>query len=766
MRLIRAKLKGFKGIKRGMGLDTLDIDFTKLPAGLIAFVGPNGKGKTTTLDNLHPFRVFPSRTGSSFYDLCEGPDAQKELVFEHGVVYRSVIHVDVDRKKQEAYLYRQDGSEWLSINKDGKTTSYDAAIESVMGSEKLFFLSVFRAQNSKPLSAHTKGELKEIFEDLLGLDEIREKGEKAKEVKKHLLSVRDRLKGEIDGLSGIIKEKENKEKRFGTISGEMSSLDNECKLKEKESAETDSRIAGISAGIVKNEAAQAAIARLKQEAARNDTKKQALFASRKTREAEYGKKIDEKTKKLERVRKIADNGHVIREKVEEEKGLSAALDELKRSLTSLDEKERALSSKFVENGKKLDALNIARKYAIEKAEKDMERAKAEALKLEGVPCLESPMSAACKFIKDAVQAKDSLKSLEEALASAKAENPEITGLAEEIAVLNAELTGIRAEMGLKKKETQALEENIAGIKKYTVLLSELETAESVLTELNNELAGLTDEKSQVLREVEKEIEEMGKTILSLHKEISIAELSVDASLSATLISAQKEKAQKAKELNELRDSLSRLHAEYGAIEESLKNIRIADGRMKSLAEKTAAIDTDITEWAILEKALGRDGVIALEIDDAGPAISGIANELLVCFGSKFAVKIETTRLKKDGSGDIIEVFDIRVIDTEQNEGKSLLDMSGGEKVWIEDAVTKAIGLYNKQQAGREALTLFTDEKDGALDAQKKKEYLLMKRRTLELGGYEREFFITHSTELQEMADARIVFEDGGVRYET
>ncbi|MBI3755442.1 MAG: AAA family ATPase, partial [Deltaproteobacteria bacterium] len=344
MRLVRAKLKGFKGIKRGMGLDILDIDFTKLPTGLIAFVGSNGRGKTTTLDNMHPFRVFPSRSGSSFYDLCEGVDAQKELVFEYGGgVYRSVIHVDADRKKQEAYLYRQDGSDWISINKDGKTTSYDAAVESIMGSEKLFFLSVFRAQNAKPLSAHTKGELKEIFEDLLGLDEIREKGEKAKEVKKHLLSVRDRLKGEIDGLAGVIKEREAQEKRFGKISGEMSSLAEECKIKEKVAAETDSRIAGITASIAKNEAAQAAIARLKKEAARNDTKKQALLTSLKTREAEYGKKVDEKAKKLERIRKIADNGHVIREKVEEEKNLSTALDELKRSLTSLDEKERALS---------------------------------------------------------------------------------------------------------------------------------------------------------------------------------------------------------------------------------------------------------------------------------------------------------------------------------------------------------------------------------------------------------------------------------------
>jgi len=38
----------------------------------------------------------------------------------------------------------------------------------------------------------------------------------------------------------------------------------------------------------------------------------------------------------------------------------------------------------------------------------------------------------------------------------------------------------------------------------------------------------------------------------------------------------------------------------------------------------------------------------------------------------------------------------------------------------------------------------------------------MKKRVLEIGGYEREFCITQTPELQELADGRIVFSENGI----
>ena len=49
-------LTGFKGIKSGLGRDTITLDVEALvgDAALVAIAGANGRGKTTVMDNLHP----------------------------------------------------------------------------------------------------------------------------------------------------------------------------------------------------------------------------------------------------------------------------------------------------------------------------------------------------------------------------------------------------------------------------------------------------------------------------------------------------------------------------------------------------------------------------------------------------------------------------------------------------------------------------------------------------------------------------------------
>ncbi|WP_265304438.1 P-loop NTPase family protein [Verminephrobacter eiseniae] len=49
-------LKGFCGIRDGLGLDVLPLDLERLAgdAALVALAGSNGRGKSTILDNLHP----------------------------------------------------------------------------------------------------------------------------------------------------------------------------------------------------------------------------------------------------------------------------------------------------------------------------------------------------------------------------------------------------------------------------------------------------------------------------------------------------------------------------------------------------------------------------------------------------------------------------------------------------------------------------------------------------------------------------------------
>ena len=57
--------------------------------------------------------------------------------------------------------------------------------------------------------------------------------------------------------------------------------------------------------------------------------------------------------------------------------------------------------------------------------------------------------------------------------------------------------------------------------------------------------------------------------------------------------------------------------------------------------------------------------------------------------------------------------------------------------------------------GRRYSTLFCDEADGALDPDRKRMFMAMKREVLRLGGYEREYFVSQTPELTAMADAVI-----------
>jgi exonuclease SbcC len=132
------------------------------------------------------------------------------------------------------------------------------------------------------------------------------------------------------------------------------------------------------------------------------------------------------------------------------------------------------------------------------------------------------------------------------------------------------------------------------------------------------------------------------------------------------------------------------------------------------------------------------------------------SEVAVHCSPRFTVSIQT--LLETAKGDQREGFDIRVYDAESAESKSLTCMSAGERTIIESCLTRAIALYLAHSSGRKYMTLFSDEADGALDPDRKRMFMAMKRQVLRLGGYEREFFISQTPELAAMADAVIDLE--------
>ena len=117
---------------------------------------------------------------------------------------------------------------------------------------------------------------------------------------------------------------------------------------------------------------------------------------------------------------------------------------------------------------------------------------------------------------------------------------------------------------------------------------------------------------------------------------------------------------------------------------------------------------------------------------------------------------------QNARGEAREGFDIVVHDAESGEAKSVSVMSGGERVWINESLTRAIALYLAQNSGRRYQTLFSDEADGPLDTERKRMFMAMKREVLRIGGYEREYFVSQTPELAALADA--VIDIGALRF--
>ncbi|MFY9329525.1 MAG: hypothetical protein WAO76_16130, partial [Georgfuchsia sp.] len=198
MQPLSLTLKGFRGIRNGLGRDVLTLDFEQLADGaeLVAIAGANGRGKTTVMDNMHPYLTMPSRAtvagpgGFSYYDHVCLAENEKDLTWAHdGHTYRSQVVIRVNgRRKTEAFLFElNDDGAWKPVVlddgtvSDGKVDTYTRCIEAICGSADTFFTSVFSAQGKRQLSAYRNAEIKTLLADLLGQEEIRVLGQKAAE---------------------------------------------------------------------------------------------------------------------------------------------------------------------------------------------------------------------------------------------------------------------------------------------------------------------------------------------------------------------------------------------------------------------------------------------------------------------------------------------------------------------------------------------------------------------------------------------------------
>ncbi|MBN3785630.1 AAA family ATPase [Burkholderia sp. Ac-20353] len=766
MRPLKLVLEGFLGVRDGMKRERLELDLEVLPTGLIALTGPNGAGKTTIMDNLHPYRIMPSRATKlsvdafSYWDHVYGVQARKEFEWTHdGIRYRSefVFRRPGKTGKADYFLfYRTTDGEWRPVTlpdgtvSDGKGETYDRCIEAILGSLDAFFTSAFSAQNRRPLSSYGASEIKALLAELLKIEHLRTLSAKAGDVANALSKRLDVVQQEIVAFSGKRKRAEQTQQSIATdiealtaakvqrdaLQSSTANLTQQrvgLVAKQSENAGVESRLRDLSTRRIELNATLQAIDRdATADRQRSSQRRSAIQSAIRGFEGT----IQQRDGILGAA--AARDGAVLRIGQ-----LEPRLEPLQRTITELDAKRLHL----VTLRSSLSALQSQGTSATTL----LENLRAQAAVVDAVPCAGMEIHSTCPLLAQARKASHEATSqtvtIQDLRGRYRTQKAEADALEPALAELPAKLAELKSVSESLSAERQALQRatDLAARKPL------LDAAEAGMVTSRAELATLAKDEAESTQRRETERARVSSLIREVESEVRrLADVDVTQAI-----------ADVDRQLTECRNGLTATDARIEALirSQATRETELA-GLERDLAgfdatqAFAARISDEIAQWKLVSKGLGNEGVIALTIDDAGPALTQTVNDLLLaCYGTRFTVEIQTQRTL--ANGDLREGFEILVHDADNVSTKAVGVMSGGQKVWINECLTRGIALYSASNAGQPYQSLFSDESDGPLDPQRKVQFMRMKREVLKQGGYEREFFISQTPDLIAEADAVI-----------
>ena len=676
-RPLKLTLTGFRGIRSGLGRDTLTLDLEQLSAdaALIAIGGANGRGKTTVIENLQPYLVMPSRAGAdglgafSYYDQVYLPESQKELIWRHqGRLYKTQLVFRVNgKRKTEAYLFEQAGADWTPVTladgsaSDGKVDSYERAVTEVLGPAQTFFSSVFSAQGKRPMSAYRNGEIKSLLADLLGLDEVRAQGAKAAETTRLLKT----------GLSVIRLEQAQSEQTRERLESERQAIG------DAEAALTAARAErSVAASALEQAREHLTKVDAMQQAARANEKRRAELNQEQARlEQEAGRdsrRIEEEVVRLNkalRVRSIQrmqmrqrQHGERRRQLLQQRaahhttaalarqvghaqrwQDTAARVVEARKARVAAAQAETAqgdrLRSQVQSQHDSVDAID---REAGQLALRQTDLSRRFGL-TQAVPCAGMGLQQRCSLLGDARSAQALLPSVDtqmRALAEKKA--------AAQAAIRDAEpeLKRIADAAGCRERAEQKLEASSSrwlSLRQSAARSGEVRQAEAAIRAIDEELALLGENAPAMTKEEAAEQSEIAagqgraqaeheRLARQLAQSVSRHRAGFErAATGFRRASGQTAQAACASATQSLREAQER---ETAAVRRSEQGLALQQqiaraAEAKRLADaRAASVERELGAWTLLAKCLSNDGVIALDIDDAGPTLAALANDLL------------------------------------------------------------------------------------------------------------------------------------------
>lgn len=768
MRLTRLQLRGINTFNRQ---EPIDVNFDALGPGLIAITGENGEGKTTFTEAIAAalYKAFPSRP--VWYEFFRGRDAFSEPTFadgDHRIQVR--LQVDAEARKTERYVF-VDGKSLTT----GKRNEADAEILRRFGSYELYLASIHGAQSrAGNLLDAAKGERKARFAELLGLARLEALAASAHDRRGRAELALERAREDLADLDHQLEGKADDE----------AALDAALAGQEKAAGALETARQEETAATATLERARTAAERLASlRSAANSADQAAGEATRAVNDAEQSATRAHRTaeQRREDLRVTVARRPRLEALVAELPDLLAARDQLPALVTeqeALEEAERKLAAAQGDEQRAAGALEAAefrRTAAKDNLARELEQLQHTAGLLEQVPCTAMrswplagrktvDLAGTCQLLADARGASQRASTLtlepavEKAVADAQARHDAAASAVEDatvaadplrLAEVKAALVQLRDKAARAQAGERAQEDldALAADEQRTSAAIEADLAEA-LKAAETRLKDAQARKAAACKRADE-----AKQALEAAATDTVTVPQADAALSA----ARQARIDAERTLREA----DKAHATAAAAIEALQTLEAA---RPAKQEAVQAAEEDLGDWTLLEKALGRDGIQALEIDAAGPEVARIVNELLAaCYGTRWTLAFETLREKKSAPGEYTEAFDIRAFD--HGEPRDVSWISGGERVIVGEALALALAIYNHMKSGLRWETLIRDEPSSALSPANAAAYADMMRRALTIGGFHQLLFVSHQREVIERADVRLVVAGGRVAVE-
>lgn len=755
--LVSLNLRGAIGIYKGLKKDEVSINFDSFDSGLIALTGDNGKGKTTLIENCHPYPKMLTRK-DKLQEQFRLRDSFREVVYrdrDTGRMVKCVIQVDGETKSGSCNYFAYDsydgGKSWSAVpGLDKNLKPYEEFVEATFGPLELYLRTAFITQrptkNLPDLTDATAGEKKTLFVELAGIDYLQKFSEAAN----------DRVKANAEKVH-------DSEIRIQMLEGSLSrkaEIETSLAESEKTAKEKQTELDGITAsGKKAREELNGAQERFNAEKDRLN-KESGLKGDVSTLESEISNIESEISRNQEAAEKRAENEKVIAEYED----LQKVIAEEQKKRNAINEANSAKMSEYLQKKSEFDEKIAEIKKNIETLTTEKNAVEKEILKSENEirfkerdiadisdtcpTCGQKlPAEKITELNEKRNEAKASIKILEDAISEKK---NRISEIEKKTAELTQELSEFAFSEPVKPKreEFDASAENEVTAKLNAINIekakSELETAKTAAVRIEGLTAQIADKK--------KLLENAEKTLCEI-------EAKRDATAESDFYEAQKKIDLLTEKFTSVKAELAGINATIEAGKKSLAEIAESEKELEKVRKEAEKAKSESVEWELASKAFGKDGIQALELDALAPGISETANRILKSgYGDRFSISIETTRI--GGSGKKTkQIEDFKIMVNDDGDVTALENKSGGESVWIKRAIYDAFAVIRRRNTGFAFLTCFQDETDGALDASAKTAYCRMLEASHEAGKLRHTIIITHSNEVRAMIEQKIAMEN-------